>query len=64
MTLSEFSVTIPGWLTLVTAVASLLLSIQMFRWYLEQNDPYPFFTVQLPFLAETEESREVEGRNE
>jgi len=58
VTLSEFSVTIPGWLTLVLAAACVLLSIQMCRWYLEAADPYPPLSIELPYLAEKDENRE------
>lgn len=55
MTLSELSVTIPGWLTLVLAASCVLLSIQMIRWYLEAADPYPPLAIELPFLAERDD---------
>lgn len=61
MTLSEFSVTIPGWLTLVLAAAHVLVSIEMCRWYLEAADPYPtLFVGGVPFLTEDEVDEEVE----
>lgn len=59
MMLSEFSVTIPSWLTLVIAAACILLSIQMFRWYLEavEQEP-PWYSSGLPYIALEDENRE------
>jgi len=60
MTLSEFAVTIPGWLTVTLAASNVLLSIQLLRWYAEASDPLPPPTFELPFLAEEEENGEDE----
>lgn len=58
MMLCEASVTIPGWLTLAIGAGIVLVSLQMFSWYLETTDPYPYFTGPLPYLAEKDEDEE------
>lgn len=62
MDLSQFSMTIPGWLTLVLAALSLLLSIQLTAWYIESTEPYPYFSVNLPYITEKDENREETDR--
>jgi len=58
MTLSEFAVTIPGWLTVTLAAACVGLSIQLFRWYIEETEPCPCCRPPLPFVAQKDENEQ------